>query len=217
MKKESRKDGRMAICTLAAFGLWTAAVRFVDVQPIGPEGSAVGLAGLNSFVHGLTGVHMSLYQITDWLGLVPIFVALGFALLGLTQWIKRKRLGQVDHSILILGLFYIAVMGAYLLFEMVVINFRPVLIDGVLEASYPSSTTLLVLCMMPTANMQLRARIRNPVARAWVTVLIAAFSAFMVIGRLISGVHWFTDIVGGVLLSRGLVLLYRWVVGLTGE
>ena len=100
------------------------------------------------------------------------------------------------------------VLAAYLFFEIVVINYRPTLIDGYLEASYPSSTTMLGMCVMPTAMMQLRTRIKNRVFRRCVMVLIAVFMAFMVIGRLISGVHWFTDIVGGALLSAGLVMIY---------
>ena len=40
-------------------------------------------------------------------------------------------------------------------------------------------------------------------------VFVIAFSAFMVIGRLISGVHWATDIIGSILLSAGLFMLYR--------
>jgi len=145
---------------------------------------------------------------TDWLGLVPIFVCMGFAILGLTQWIKRKSIRKVDRDILALGGFYILTIAAYLLFENVVINYRPVLINGYLEASYPSSTTLLVMCVMPTAVMQLRCRIKNKTLRCCVTAIICTFIAFMLIGRLVSGVHWFTDIVGGVLLSTGLVTLY---------
>ena len=91
-----------------------------------------------------------------------------------------------------------------------VINYRPVLIEGYLEASYPSSTTLLVLCMMPTAKMQLDGRIKNPAVRKIVGLAIVVFTVFMVVGRLVSGVHWITDIAGGVLLSAGLVMLYRW-------
>ena len=159
MKKETKKNFGIAAILLGAFVVWTAAVRLVDVQPIGPQGSAVGFATINSWVHNLTGVHMSLYTVTDWLGLVPIAFAIGFALLGLIQWVKRKHLRQVDFSILVLGGFYLLVMAAYVLFEVFVINYRPVLINGCLEASYPSSTTMLVLCVMPTAIMQLNTRI----------------------------------------------------------
>ena len=214
MKKETKKNFGIAAILLGAFVVWTAAVRLVDVQPIGPQGSAVGFATINGWVHSLAGVHMSLYTVTDWLGLVPIGVAMGFALLGLIQWIKRKHLRQVDFSILVLGGFYLLVMAAYVLFEVLVINYRPVLINGCLEVSYPSSTTMLVLCVMPTAIMQLNTRIKNHTLKRWVGFGITAFILFMVIGRLLSGVHWFTDIIGGALLSAGLVMLYHSVSSL---
>ena len=212
MKKENQKDFCIAISLLIAFVMWTAAIRFVDVQAIGPQESSVGFATINHFVHNLTGVHMSLYTITDWLGLVPIVFVMGFGILGLIQWIKRKHFLKVDYSILALGGFYIVVMAAFVLFEVFVINYRPVLIDGYLEASYPSSTTMLVMCVMPTAIMQFNARIKNDVLRRCVASAITAFIVFMVIGRLVSGVHWFTDIIGGALLSAGLVLMYRAVI-----
>jgi undecaprenyl-diphosphatase len=151
---------------------------------------------------------MLLYTITDWLGLVPIGVAFGFAVFGLVQWVGRKSLFKVDRSILALGGFYIIVLAMYIFFEIVVINYRPVLIDGYLEVSYPSSTTMLVMCVMPTAMMQLHARIKSDVFRRCVLISIAAFTAFMVIGRLASGVHWLTDIIGGALVSAGLVITY---------
>ena len=203
-----KKKLRLAIALLASFALWTALVRLADVQAIGPEGSVVGFATLNGSVHKLTGVNWLLYTVTDWLGLVPVAVALGFAVLGLAQLISRKSLWRVDRSILALGVFYVVVIVAYLFFEAVVINYRPVLIDGRLEASYPSSTTLLVMCVMPTAAIQLNARIKNNLLRRIATISIVAFTAFMVMGRLVSGVHWVTDIVGGALLSAGLVETY---------
>lgn len=214
MKKKNLKSLYASIFMLGAFVLWTIAVRFIDVRAIGPDGSSVGFATVNAFFHKLTGVHMSLYYITDWLGLIPIFVAMGFALLGLVQWIKRKQLSKVDYSIFVLGVFYIAVMAVYVLFETVTVNYRPVLIGGILEASYPSSTTLLVMCVMPVAVMQLNSRIKNAVIRKRLRDFIIAFTIFMVAGRLASGVHWLTDIVGGVLLSAGLVMMYRYFVSL---
>ena len=212
MKKENQRNFCIATCMLFAFFLWTATIQFIDVQTIGPQGSSVGFATLNGFVHNLTGVHMSLYAITDWLGLVPLAFVMGFALLGLVQWIKRKYLLKVDYSILVLGGFYIVVMAVYVLFEVFVVNYRPVLIGGILEASYPSSTTMLVMCVMPTAIMQFNARIKNNILKRFVASAITVFVVFMVIGRLLSGVHWFTDIIGGALLSAGLVLMYRAII-----
>ena len=198
----------IALGFLAAFLLWTVAVSRIDVQSIGPNGSSVGFASLNRLVHSFTGVHMLLYTITDWLSLVPAAFGLGFALTGLWQWIRRKNILKVDRSILLLGVFYAVVLAVYLFFEIVVINYRPVLIEGFLEASYPSSTTVLVLCVMPTAVLQLRSHIKKRAIRKGTSMAVAVFTAFMVIARLFSGVHWVTDIVGGILLSAGLVLLY---------
>lgn len=201
-----------AIALIAAFVFWTMLLLYADVQTIGPQGTAVGFATVNNLFHSLTGVHLWLYVITDWLGLVPVGVGFGFAVLGLVQWIKRKQIYKVDFSLLVLGGFYIIVLAAYLLFEEFAINYRPVLIDGYLEASYPSSTTLLVLCVMTTANMQLKSRIQSMFLRRCTTIAIIIFMAVMVIGRLLSGVHWLTDIIGGVILSAGLVMLYDAIV-----
>ena len=207
--KRKTKSICIAVGLLMAFVLWTVLVRIVDVKPIGPKGSSVGFATLNAGFHKLTGVHMWLYTVTDWLGLVPIAFVMGFALLGLIQWIKRKSLKKVDRSIFVLGGFYVVVMAVYALFEILVVNYRPVLINGALEASYPSSTTLLVMCVMPTAIMQLMGRIKTKILRRWITWIIVGFTAFMVAGRLISGVHWLSDIIGGAILSAGLVVLYH--------
>ena len=208
MEKKNRRLFLVGVSLFAVFVLWTVLVCFVDVRAIGPQESSVGFATLNGYIHDLTGVNMRLYVITDWLGLVPIGVAFGFAVLGLVQWIKRKSLLKVDRSILTLGGFYIVVMAAYVLFEIVVINYRPTLIGGYLEASYPSSTTMLVMCVMPTAMMQFSKRIKNDLFRRCVMFIIIAFIVFMVIGRLVSGVHWITDIIGGALFSTSMVLIY---------
>ena len=197
-----------AVGFLAAFVVWTVLVRVVNVQAIGPEGSSVGLAEINRWVHNMTGVHFALYHITDWLGLVPIGVCMGFGLFGLAQWIKRKSIRKVDRSILVLGGYYLVVMAVYVFFEVFAVNYRPVLIEGILEVSYPSSTTMLVLCVMPTALMQLNARIKNGILKRCISAVIITFILFLVIGRLVSGVHWVSDIIGGALLSAGLVILY---------
>ena len=209
MEKQSKQKFLWAVCLLAAFVLWTLAVIRVDVQAIGPEGSSVGFAALNGAFHTLTGVHLALYNLTDLLEVVPLGIVLGFGVLGLVQLIQRKSLLKVDYSILVLGGFYVLVFAAYMLFEVLALNYRPVLIEGVLEASYPSSTTLLVLCVMPTALSQLNSRIHDERLKRGLACVIVAYTALMVFGRLVSGVHWLTDIIGGALLAAGLVTLYN--------
>ena len=208
MKKRNCMSFALSTGLFILFILYTAALRLVDVKPIGPQNSLVGFARLNKSLHDFLGVNMQLYTITDWLGLAAVLVALGFAVLGAIQLIKRKSLLRVDHSILALGGFYLLVGLVYLFFEYNIINYRPVLINGILEASYPSSTTMLVMCIMPTAMLQFRQRLQNSRVRACVQVLCGAFTAFMVMARLASGVHWFTDVLGGALLSAALVMLY---------
>ena len=211
MKDTGKKDLLAGTALLVTFALWTVLIRHIDVQNAGPNGTAVGFAAVNVWFHRLTGVHMLIYTMTDWLGLVPIIICMCFGVLGLVQLVKRKSLLRVDSDILMLGAYYVLVILCYLLFEMVPINYRPILIDGNLEASYPSSTTLLVLSVMPTLKYQSDRRIMNPVTRKAITVFVIVFAVFMIIGRLISGVHWVTDIAGSVFLSSGLFLIYRYM------
>ena len=208
MKKKSLVSLLVAIVFLSLFILWTVLLCFVNVKAIGPNGSKVGFAGLNSAINQLIGAHFTLYIITDWLGLVPFAIVFCFAILGLIQLVKRKGIFKVDADILLLGGFYIVVFATYVLFEYLVINYRPVLINGYLEASYPSSTTMLVTCVMPTAIIQLNRRVKKRLLKKIFELLISLFIAFMVIGRFVSGVHWFSDILGGLLYSIGMVVLY---------
>ncbi|WP_295073936.1 phosphatase PAP2 family protein, partial [Ruminococcus sp.] len=157
------------------------------------------------------------YTVTDWLGLVPIFICMIFGVVGLVQLIKRRSLLKVDNDIILLGIYYILVIFGYLIFEMIPINYRPILIEGRMEASYPSSTTLLVMSVMPTLDFQLQLRVRNTKVRYGLYAFTVLFTAFMVVGRTVAGVHWLTDIAGSVLLSSGLYLIYQGTVQLTDK
>ena len=144
----------ISVSLIFVFVLYTLAIKGIDVKPISPQNSSVGFAFVNGWAqaHALFGVNMLLYTITDWGGILPLLIAVGFGILGLIQWITRKSLSRVESSILVLGGFYLLVFGIYLFFEFFIINYRPVLIDGYLEASYPSSTTMLVLCVFGMEN-----------------------------------------------------------------
>ena len=208
MKKRRLKKFYLSGFLLVMFAAWTVLVRFVDVQPIAPNDTQVGFATLNIFIHRLTGVNMFLYDLTDFLGLIPIGFAFYFAIWGLLQLVKRKSIFKVDRNIILLGLFYVVLFAVFLLFELYPINYRPLLIEENLEASYPSSTTMLVVFVMLTASMQLKVRLNNSLMQKTASILIYVFTAFTVVARLISGVHWFTDIVGGLFFSLGLAVMY---------
>lgn len=212
MKRKSKIRFISGLIFITLFIMWTLAVASVDVKPFGVNGTSVGFATLNTWFHNLTGVNMTLYNITDWLGLVPVFICMVFGILGLFQLIKRRSLLKVDFDIIVLGVYYVIVILGYLVFEMIPINYRPILINGFLECSYPSSTTLLVLSVMPTVIFQSNKRLQNPKIKETTVFVTIIFSLFMVVGRLASGVHWLTDIIGSCFLSAGLFYIYKAVV-----
>ena len=185
-------------------------LRFVDVREIGPAGTGIGLSHLNQFFFDLTGLNIVWYDITDWLGLIAIAAAFVFAVAGLVQLIKRKSLLKVDKEILFLGALYIVVIGLYFLFEKVIVNYRPVIMPGSShpEASFPSSHTMIVCIIMGSAVMMIKKYIKKKSLQRVLAVFCYAIIAVTVIGRLIAGVHWFTDILGGILISISLLLLF---------
>ena len=209
MKETEKKLLFLGSGFIVAFIVWTLLIQKVDVQPLGAKDTNIGFATINCWFHEATGVHMKIYHITDWLGLVPIFICMLFGCVGFIQLIKRRSFLKVDCDIILLGGYYIIVIFGYLFFEMIPINYRPILIGGFLEASYPSSTTLLVLCVMPTLVEQMNRRTEHTTVKRFIKVFVVCFSVFMALGRLISGVHWLTDIVGSIMLSVGLFCIYK--------
>ena len=191
-----------------------ALVRLVDVAPIGADGTSIGLSHLNQFVFDLFGVNMLWYNITDWLGVAAVLTGFVFAVTGLVQLIKRRSLLKVDREILSLGGLYIVVIGLYLFFENVIINYRPIIMPDNTspEASFPSSHTMLVCVIMGSAAMLINRYIRNKPLNRILRAVCYVIIGVTVVGRLIAGVHWFTDILGGILISVTLLSLYEEVI-----
>ena len=200
--------------TAAVCGLLTALlvvlVLFADTAPIGPAGTSVGLSHLNRFVFDLFGVHILWYHVTDWLGVAAVLTAFVFAVSGLVQLAGRKSIRKVDPEILLLGGLYLVVIGLYVLFECKVVNYRPVIMPGAMrpEASFPSSHTMIVCVIMGSTALLAGRYVRKRALRTALRVFCAVVAAITVGGRLVSGVHWFTDILGGLLISVTLLELY---------
>ena len=189
--------------------IYTLLVKYIDVQEIGPNDSLVGFATINNFMFNLTGVNMLWYDITDWWGFVPLFIAFIYAMIGFIQMIKRRNILKVDKEILGLGVYYIIVIGLYIFFETCIINYRPTLMDGILEASYPSSHTLLSVCICGSSLIINKYLFKNRNFFKAENIISILSILVIVIGRFISGVHWFTDIVGAILISIALLKAFN--------
>lgn len=207
--KKSKKYLYLSGLFMLLFLLLIALLKLTDVKAIGPLGSSVGLATLNGKISNIFDFNQTWYDITDLLGKISVLVAVFFAVLGLYQLVKRKSLKKVDKDIWLLACVYVVSAVAYVFFEICIINYRPIILeDNLLEASFPSSHTVLVICFAGTALHQFAHRIKNVKLKNIIVAVCALIICVMVVGRLISGVHWFTDILGGVLLGCSVVFAY---------
>lgn len=197
------------VCSIL-FLLLIVLVRTVDVAAIGAAGTSIGLSYINGAVHTLFGVSTFWYDVTTVLGVVALLVVPVFGLLGLYQLIQRKSLLAVDKEILALGGLYVVMAAVYVFFEKVIVNYRPILMPDAVEAeaSFPSSHTMLICVIMGSAAMLLKKYVQKETLRFALGMVCNVIMAVTVIGRLICGVHWFTDILGGVLISAVLLFLY---------
>lgn len=203
----------VATVLLGLFFLFTALIMTIDVQPIGPNNSNVGFAAINGPFADAIGYNELWYNISELAGLIPLAIAACFAIFGVCQAIKRKSLFKVDTHLYVLAGFYVMLLLAYLVFELAVINYRPVILEGELEASYPSSHTMLAIGIITTAIFELHELIKNKKALLIIAdVFCGAVALVILLGRLLSGIHWLTDIFAGVILAASLVCFYRFGV-----
>ena len=211
MKKKSVILFSVAAALFVLFVAFTLIVAFCDTRTVAYEGeieAELGLAGINQSVFSSLGQNELWLEFTELLGIIALGIAFLFALLGAYQLFQRKHLLAVDVQILLLAVFYILVVFFYVLFEVVTVNYRPILVDGALEASYPSSHTMLACAIFVSAPFAVWHLIQSKSMRITVATLGGILAALTAVGRLLSGVHWFTDILGAVLLSASLVILY---------
>lgn len=191
-----------------SFILYTILICTIDIQEIGPESSSVGFATINNFFHNLFSYNDIWYYITKYLGIIPFLLVGFYGLCGLIQLIKRKSLLKVDKRLLFLGVLYVLLGITYILFEKIIINYRPLLMDGELEASYPSSHTMLAVTICLSSLLVAKYYIKDKTILKAINIGTILLMVLLVVGRLLSGVHWFTDIIGGIIISLTLVSLY---------
>ena len=208
MLNDTKKKTIAAAVCCGLFFLLILLLKTVDVKAVGPLGSSVGFSSLNSGVFKTLGQNDLFYKLSEGIGFIALLTAAFFAFLGLLQLVKGRSLASVDLDLYVLAAFYVVVLAFYLMFEKVIVNYRPVLEDGQLAASFPSSHTVLGITFLGAAALQFRKRLSDKKLRQIVVSVCQLLVLLIVISRLLSGQHWLTDIIGGVLLGSALVLAY---------
>ncbi len=190
------------------FVIFTLIVSFVDVQPTGLADSKIGLGSINLHLRDIFGQSKTWDLVTIVLGAISFAVIFALILVAVWQGYKRKSIKKIDKNLILLGLIYCLLLFLYIFFELVVINKRPILSDGELKASYPSSHTLLICTSLFTALVELPYLVK----KKWIVWTCNGIGISMVVvgivGRMLCGAHWFTDIIAGIILSFTLVFLY---------
>jgi len=212
MNNKNKNNLIKFIVFLIAFIIFTIIVKVVDVQSIGPQNSEVGLASINKIFHNFFGYNEFLYNISNVLGYLSFLIIILYGLIGLKELIKKKSIFKVNNKVLTLGSFYVLVLAVYFFFEKVIVNYRPVLEKGVLEASYPSSHTILSICVCLSSIIVSRYVFKNKKYVNTFNIFTIILMGLIVLTRLLSGVHWFSDIIGGILISLSLIYLFKFFI-----
>jgi len=204
------------ISILILFVIFTVLVKTVDVQYI-----SVGTSELNYYI----GFYSMNSVARDWAEslnksdfaktLSDIVLYLSFAfVIGFTgvtifQIIKNKSFKAVDRRYYILFATYVAVVILYFAFEVVRINYSP-MVEDKLKPSYPSThvfvATVFYICSTLTAIDMI------PIEKRPLRILTIVLIVFLVLlvgfVRFLSGRHWLSDIIAGYLLAGFVTSLY---------
>lgn len=213
MKKQKWIGIITGVISLVLFIALIVCLKTVDVAP--HEVGSIGLHSLNADVKGEIGSNMDFYKMSDILGYLSFLTVLFFGLVGVCQLIKRKSLLKIDKEIWCIAAFYLVMGILYVLFDkVIVLNYRPIMLDGEFEPSFPSTHTFLSICLLGSTmvmnNLYFKKIFKENYVRRLILNMILIVMMFGIIYlRLFSGVHWFTDILGGVLLGITLVAFFK--------
>lgn len=192
-------------------GVYVYLAKTLDVKAIGPNNTSVGFSTINKAYRDMIGSNMTIYKLTEIFGLL-IFIIVGvYGIIGIYQLFKRKSLFKVDKEIIGLGILYVLMISVYLIFDKIAINYRPIIIDGELEPSFPSSHTMLAICTCVSSLMVYKKYVPNKY-NYLVLFTTTLLLTLVFLGRAISGVHWISDILGGVIISLTLLTYFYTII-----
>ena len=173
---------------------------------------------MNDAIFEFFGFNQTWKTITDILLIGVLALVAVLAVCGLVQLIKRRSLKAVDAELtaMIPSLALVAVI--YYVFEKVwILNYRPVLVNGLAEPSFPSTHALITTTVLGMLVFALPKYIKSRKLRVLIDVALIAVILVMAFGRVASGMHWATDALAGVIFGFDLALVYGGVLKMMKE
>lgn len=196
----------ISCASLLLFLLFLIMLYTVDVKNIGAGVTKVGLCFINN--HSFMASNASMWdKISDVCMYLGIGVIGALFILGVVQLIQRKNILKVDKEILVFGCLVVLMIIIWLFFDKVlIVNNRPILVDGKVECSFPSTHIMITSFALLSGSYYLFKKIN----KKHLTIIMYVASAIIVticfLGRVLSGMHFLTDAVCGLLM--GLFLFF---------
>lgn len=204
MKKFFNKNSIIGLSFLGLFLLLIILLQF-DKNIITISGKEVGLSHINDLIDYKSNKKLDI--ISDILLYTSFIVAIAGVVIGLYQLITRKSLFKVDSFIIIFGIFLVAAVILWILFDYVIkINYRPLNPN---EGSFPSTHVLLTVFLTNVGGLMLAKYCKNTTLIIVAYVVSLLFIILVVLFRILSGMHYITDVFGGLFLGFSLSYLFN--------
>ena len=204
------KRGTKTIIWGAAAVALTAAVGLIDVQGTS-VGKDVGFGTLNNVIFAFFGENEVWGKITDILLGVLIASAVIAIFWAAARWAKEgKDSKKMGKSLACFGVAGGVAAAIYLIFEkLLVINYSPVLEGGKAVPSFPSTHVLVAVVLAMISAIILTSLLKKRVLRIAVNTILPTLMVWMMVGVILAGTGWFTDVIGGLLYGMTAVSLYQ--------
>lgn len=186
--------------------IFTILVSFVDVKIFNVTNTKIGLYSLNKIflVNSINSNYINI--ISNGIFLICLLVIILMLLLITFEYFKTKKINKNNLNFFIH--FLIMVLIWIIFDKILIINYRPILINGNIEGSYPSTHVMVSTFVLLFLSDQLKKIFKNDKIFYIISIGLIIIQS---ISRILLTMHWFTDIIGGLLI--GCLLFFTFLRG----
>lgn len=186
--------------------IFTILVSFVDVKIYNVTNTEIGLYSLNKIflVNSINSNYINI--ISNGIFLICLLVIILMLLLITFEYFKTKKINKNNLNFIIH--FLIMVLIWIIFDKILIINYRPILINGNIEGSYPSTHVMVSTFVLLFLSDKLKKIFKNDKIFYIISIGLIIIQS---ISRILLTMHWFTDIIGGLLI--GCLLFFTFLRG----